>query len=109
MRFPNQTPQQRKQQIETALERLNKALAIGEIKLKVGANGAVTFLGAAWLKKEGISDTCAYRKLLAQGSPALKQAQMAAERLAGRKVDAHAVAAGVHSHDGGNTWHKGHK
>jgi hypothetical protein len=31
-----------------------------------------------------------------------------AEQLAGRAVSAQAVAGGVHSHDGGHTWHHGH-
>lgn len=109
MRNPGQTPQQRKQQIDSAVDRLNKALAIGEVKIKIGPTGAITFLGAAWLQKEGVSDTCAYRKLLAQGSPALRQALTRAEALAGRRVDPRAVASGVHSHDGGKTWGPGHK
>jgi hypothetical protein len=109
MRQPNQTQPQRAEQIESALDRLNKALAIGEVKIKVGPTGSITFLGAdAILKANGIADTCAYRKLLAQGSPALRQALAKAEALAGRKVDPRAVAAGTHSHDGGKTWHKGH-
>jgi hypothetical protein len=33
---------------------------------------------------------------------------MKAEAMAGRKVDAMQVAAGVHTHDDGNTWNKGH-
>lgn len=101
------TQPQRKKQIEEALDRLNKALAIGEVKVKVGPTGSLTFVGST-LQRDGISDACAYRKLLASGSPALRQALARAEALAGRRVDERAVAAGVHSHDGGSTWHKGH-
>ena len=100
------TPAQRKTQIEQAIDRLNKALAIGEIKVKVGPTGSIAFVGA-W-ERNGVSDVCAYRKLVVMGSPALRQAVTRAETLAGRKVDPRAVAAGTHSHDGGSSWHKGH-
>jgi len=110
-----QTLPQRKKQIDEAIDRLNKALAIGEVKLKVGPTGAITFVDgkvrgavAGILGSNKISDTCAYRKLLATSSPALRAAVIQAEALAGRKIDPQAVAAGVHSHDGGNTWNKGH-
>ncbi len=108
--FRGQLPVQRKKQIEEAIERLNKALAIGEVKVKVGPQGAVTFTGnvAGILGANKITDTCAYRKLLASGSPALRAAVIKAEVLAGRKVDPQAVGSGTHSHDGGNTWHGGH-
>ncbi len=100
------TQPQRKKQVEDAIARLDKALAIGTVKVRVGSNGAVAFAGE-W-DRVGLSDTCAFRKLQAQGSPALRSALARAEALAGRQVDARAVAAGVHSHDGGSTWHKGH-
>ena len=57
----------------------------------------------------GVSDACAYRKLLATGSVLAKQKIAQAEALAGRGVDKKVVASGLHSHDGGATWHKGHK
>ncbi len=107
-----QTPPQRKKQIEEAVERLNKALAIGEIKVKIGPQGAITFIGSAAagiLGMNKISDTCAYRKLLASGSPALRAAVQKAEMMAGRKIDPQAVASGTHSHDGGQSWSPGHK
>ena len=100
------TPITRKKQIDAALDRLNKALTAGEVKVKVGSTGAVVFTGT-W-QRDGISDTCAYRKLLASGSSALRMAVARAEAMAGRKVDPKAIAAGEHSHDGGDTWHKGH-
>jgi hypothetical protein len=117
MRIPiGMTPPQRKKQIDEAVERLNKALAVGEVKIKVGANGAITFIDgkvrgavAGILGSNKISDTCAYRKLLAISSPSLRAAVIQAEALAGRKIDPQAVASGMHSHDGGKTWHPGHK
>jgi hypothetical protein len=110
-----QTPPQRKKQIDEAVQRLNKALAVGDIKIKVGPQGAVTFIDGkvrgsvnGILASNKISDTCAYRKLLAAGSPELRKAIQQAEMLAGRKIDPQAVATGTHSHDGGHSWHKGH-
>lgn len=99
------TAPQRKKQIEEAVDRLNKALTVGEVKLKIGPTGGVAFVGN-W-QRDGISDVCAYRKLLAMGSPGLRTALVRAEALAGRKVDPRAIAAGEHTHDG-HTWHKGH-
>ena len=96
------TVQQRKKQIDEAIDRLNKALTLGTVKVKVGATGALAFDGI-W-ERSGVSDICAYRKLVASGSPALRQALARAEAMAGRKVDPRQVAAGVHSHDGGKTW-----
>ena len=110
IRIPNMTPPQRKKQIADAVDQLNKALARGEVSVKVGPQGAVTFTGnvAGILGSNKISDTCAYRKLVAMGSPSLQMAIQKAEMLAGRKVDPKAVASGTHSHDGGSTWSKGH-
>jgi hypothetical protein len=99
---------QRKKQIDEAVDRLNKALAIGEVRVKVGPTGSVAFTGWSGQARSGVSDICAYRKLLATGSPALRSALARAEAMAGRKVDPNQVAAGTHSHDGGSSWHKGH-
>ena len=100
------TPVQRKTQIEQAVDRLNKALEAGTVKVKVGPSRAITFVGS-W-QRDGISDTCAYRKLTIAGSSALRMAVARAEALAGVKIDPKAIAAGEHSHDGGRSWHKGH-
>lgn len=64
------TPLKRKTEIEEAMDRLQKALAIGTVKIKVGPQGAVTFVGN-W-DRRGISDTCAYRKLLTSANPAVR-------------------------------------
>jgi hypothetical protein len=100
------TPALRKTQIEQAMDRLTKALEAGTVKVKVGPTGALAFVGT-W-QRDGISDTCAYRKLLAASSPALRLALARGEAMAGRKVDPRMIAAGEHSHDNGHTWHKGH-
>lgn len=104
---PKQTKLERAVEVKKSLSRLEKALTEGRVKAKIGPQGALVFDG--WPRDEdrgGVSDACAYRMLTAQNSWALRQAVAKAETLAGRKVDAKQVAAGVHSHDGGKTWGK---
>lgn len=105
---PNQLPAQRKEEIKKALTRLEAALTAGRVKVKIGANGAMAFDGWKPDDRDGISDVCGYRTLASQNSWALRQAVAKAEVIAGRKVSTTAVGAGVHSHDGGKTWNKGH-
>ena len=101
----NLTPTQ-KSRMDAAVKRLDAALAAGTVSLVVGATGAIAFKG--WQDKEGVADVCAYRKLLSSNSAALRRALASAEARAGRSVDQRAIAAGVHSHDGGDTFHPGH-
>lgn len=103
---PGQTLVERMSQVDRALKRLETYLQTGSVKVKVGSNGAIVFAG--WADRDGLSDVCAYRSLAASSSSTLRMAVARAEALAGRKVDARAVAAGVHSHDGGSTWNGGH-
>ena len=93
---------------QRALGALAKALSSGAVRVKVGRNGAVAFDGWQEQDRAGLYDLCAYRRLSAEHSPELRQAVMRAEALAGVKVSARTVAAGVHSHDGGQTWNGGH-
>jgi hypothetical protein len=103
-----QTIAERKLESARAVDRLGRLLASGSVKVKVGATGAIAFQGWATADREGLSDVCAYRVLSQKGSMALREAIAKAEILAGRKVDPQKVAAGVHSHDGGETWNGGH-
>lgn len=103
---PDQTLTERKQEISETVKQLSADLAAGRIKVTVGPQGAVAFDG--WQNRRGITDACAYRRLMATGSPLAKAKIQAAEALSGRSVNRQAVAAGHHSHDGGKTWHKGH-
>lgn len=94
-----------------ALARLERALELKNatgVSVVIGANGAVAFRGWSDAERGGIADTCAYRALSAINSPALRRAVARAEALYGRKVNPQAIASGVHSHDGGNTFHHGH-
>lgn len=98
---PNLTAQG-KADMARALARLEAALSMGAANVVIGRNGAVAFTG--WGDRAGYSDVCAYRRLASQNSPELRRAVARAEAVAGRKIDARAVAAGMHSHDNGATW-----
>lgn len=96
------TAEQRAEQIRKALEGLEAQLATGEASLKVAPNGGVVFSG--WSNRSGVNDACAFRAFQQANSFELRRALATAEAQAGRKVDAHAIGHGLHSHDGGNTW-----
>lgn len=101
---PRQTISQRADEIRRAMEKINRGIAEGRIKAKVGPQGAVAFLGISEQERDGITDACVYRRVMATGSAMAKQAIARAEMLAGRSVDRKALAAGWHSHDSGKTW-----
>lgn len=96
-----QTPEFR-ERTAALLARLEGALAAGTVSAVIGPQGGIAFRG--WKDNGGISDLCAYRKLSAANSPALRKAMARAEVMAGRQVDRAQIAAGTHSHDGGATW-----
>jgi hypothetical protein len=104
-----QTLVQRVKAIDLALKRLEQYLTAGRITIGIAPNGAITFKGWSINDRDDVSDVCALRTLRAQNSWALRQAIARAEAQTGRKVNMRAVEAGVHSHDGGKTWHPGHK
>jgi hypothetical protein len=105
----DQTLTQRKEEVRQTVLGLDKLLATRRVKAVVGPQGAITFQGWEAQVRNDVSDACAYRRLLVSGS-ALALAEIAqAEAIAGRSVNKQALAVGVHSHDGGGTWHGGHK
>jgi hypothetical protein len=109
VRRPNQTFEQRKVEVRTAVAALVSALASGQAKAIVSkATGSVAFRGWDAGETARVTDACAYRLVMATGSALAKQAIARAEQLAGRTVDRAALTAGHHSHDGGKTWHHGH-
>ncbi len=99
----NLNPVVRAQRMD-AIQRLRKMIETGAVRVVVSAGGAIAFKGWTIDDSKGVSDICAYRALTAQNAPELRKALMRAEALAGRKIDQRAIAAGVHSHDGGRTW-----
>lgn len=106
---PRQTISQRKDEVRRATERFIAGLKSGRVKAVVDKKtGAVAFAGLTEDERDGVTDACAYRRVLVSGSQLAIQAIARAEQLAGRAVDKRTVAQGYHSHDGGQTWHNGH-
>jgi hypothetical protein len=102
---PGVTVVQRNAEIGQAIARLEKLLGENKVRVVVDKRtGAVAFEGWSPELRDDVTDLCAYRRMAARSSWALRQAVARAEVLAGRKVDERALAAGVHSHDGGKTW-----
>ena len=104
-RRKGQSLTERKAEVSAAVSALDRALLRRTVRPVIGPQGAVTFAG--WESgREGVTDACAYRRIMATGS-ALARAEIArAEAMAGRTVNRQAIAAGIHSHDGGQTWGK---
>lgn len=101
---PRQTIQERVTEVRKAIESLDRQLMRRQVRVVIGQQGAVTFSGWAEQDRNGVTDACAYRRLMATGS-ALAKAEIArAEQMAGRTVDRKVLAAGTHSHDGGQSW-----
>ena len=104
-----QTISQRKDEVRRATEKFVAGLKSGKVKAVVDRKtGAVAFSGITDDERDGVTDACAYRRVMVSGSQMAIQAILRAEQLAGRSVNQQAVASGVHSHDGGLTWHNGH-
>lgn len=103
---PRQTLQERAKEVREATERLAAAIAAGRVRVKVSAQGGIVFEGWDNTSRDGVTDGCALRRILATGSAMAKLAIQKAEQLAGRTLDKKAIAQGLHSHDGGATWHR---
>lgn len=100
-----QTPQQRADEVRRAVASLDQALRMRSVKVVIGPQGAVAFAG--WDNgRDGVTDACAYRRLMATGSALARSEIARAEQMSGRSVNRLIVGQGVHSHDGGNTWHR---
>lgn len=102
---PQQTITQRKLEISEVVDRIAKGLVAGNIKVALSKEGAIAFSGIADKDKNGVTDACAYRRIMATGSALAKAKIASAQALLGKQV----VTNGVHSHDGGQTWHGSHK
>ncbi len=109
--LPGQTLTERKTEIREAVTNLSKALATGKVKVVIGPQGAIAFQGWSDTERARVTDACAFRRVMVEGSALAKAAITRAEQLAGRTVNKQAVAAGYHAHSdghGGLTWHHGH-
>jgi hypothetical protein len=105
---PRQTISQRKEEVRRVVANLSTALAAGKVKVLVGKEGGIAFVGLSDSERDGVTDACAYRRVMVEGSALAKAAITRAEQLAGRTIDKRAVAQGLHTHDGGHSWHRGH-
>lgn len=102
---PRQTPAQRRAEVKAKLADLEARIKSDQVKIKIDRkSGVLTFDG--WADRAGITDACAFRAL--KNSSEVRMKILRAEAVAGTKVNEKAITAGVHSHDGGKTWHKGH-
>lgn len=112
MRRPNQTLTERKDEVKKAITMLDKLIASGKVNVRVGTDGigkgAVVFKGWSDAERAGITDACAFRLLSSSASMMTKLKLQQAQQAAGVSVNRQTLAQGVHSHDGGATWHKGH-
>jgi hypothetical protein len=108
IRKPNQSLSDRKSEVALAVDRFNAGLVSGSVTVTVGPQGAIAFDGLSREERDGVTDACAYRMLMLKGSPLAKVKITKAEQLAGRPISRAVIGQGVHSHDGGKTWHHGH-
>jgi hypothetical protein len=105
----NQTISQRADEVRRVVDDVNSLIAAGRVKPIIAKRtGAIAFQGLDDNIRDGVTDACVYRRLMITGSSLTKAAIQRAEQIAGRTVDKQAIAQGVHSHDGGGTWHNGH-
>jgi hypothetical protein len=103
---PEQTLTQRKTQVTEIIQRITVLLAKRTIKVAVDKKtGAITFDGIPSTLRQGVSDACVYRRLIVGKNPVAAAEIKRAEAAAGRPVSSAAVAQGIHSHDGGQSWH----
>lgn len=100
-----QTISQRAAEVRKVTDIISNGLASGRIKPVVGPKGAIAFVGLTDDERDGVTDACAYRRIMITGSALARASIARAEQIAGRSVDRQIVGQGMHSHDGGNTWH----
>lgn len=93
---------------DNALKVLERKLAAKEVTLEVSRQGVLSFKNWNEVDRGGLADSCAYRALSQANSGEFRRALAAAEARAGVKLDRRFINAGIHSHDGGKTFHNGH-
>lgn len=102
---PRQTIQERAWEVRKAVGSLEQALAARRVRVKIGPQGAIAFEGWQDQDRDGVTDACAYRRIMATGT-ALARAEIArAEQMSGRTINRQVIGQGAHSHDNGKTWH----
>lgn len=101
-----QTLTERKTEVRASIARLSTLLAKRLVKPVIGPQGAITFQGWTDDDRSRVTDACAYRQIMATGSVFAKAEIARAEQMAGRSADRRVIGQGVHSHDGGASWHR---
>lgn len=105
--LPGQTISQRAEEIRAAVKALDLLLTTKKVKVVISKQGAIAFQG--WdTGRNRITDACAYRRIMATGSALAKMEIARAEQMSGVSLNKQVIGQGVHSHDGGKTWHNGH-
>ena len=102
---PQQTLQQRAQEVRAAGLRIDKLVAADQVVVTVGPQGAIVFTGLSEAQRDGLTDACIFRRLTTSGSATTRRKLAEAEKRAGRSLDRRVIAQGTHSHDGGASWH----
>lgn len=105
VRQPNQSLSERKAQVKKTIKAIAEAVARGRVKVTVGPQGAIAFVGIPESERNRVTDACIYRQIMIGDSALAKAAIMRAEQISGRRVNKQIVGQGIHSHDGGKTWH----
>lgn len=105
---PRQTIQQRAEEVRKVVTYANTLLQERKLKVRVDrTSGAIAF-DLSDSERDGVTDACLFRRIMATGSALAKAEIQRAELLAGRSVNRQALTQGIHSHDGGKSWHHGH-
>jgi hypothetical protein len=104
---PAQTISERAKEVREAVERLAQGMRAGRISIVLDKRTGAPAI-ARWdaNSRDGLTDGCALRRIMATGNATARMLIAKAEAMAGRSVDMKALAVGHHSHDGGQTWHK---
>lgn len=100
-----QTISQRVDEVRRVVGRIDRLILSRRVKPRVGPQGAIAFEGLTEDERDGVTDACIYRRIMATGSALAKSEIARAEQMAGRSVDRRVIGQGVHSHDAGQTWH----
>jgi hypothetical protein len=101
----NQTLQQRADEVRQVVYDVNALIAQNKVKPVIDKKtGAITFAGLDPNLRDDVTDACIYRRIMVTGGALAKAKIAQAEALAGRTVNKQALANGVHSHDGGQSW-----
>jgi hypothetical protein len=105
-----QTLAERKAEVKKVIYDVNSLIAAGRVKPVIDKlTGAIAFQGFDENLRDGVTDACVYRQLMISGSSLTKAKIAQAEQIAGRGVNRQALGAGIHSHDGGQTFGPGHR